>query len=95
MEGGVWGQGRGRRGRGRFSNQLRQAFVIQSVRPGSPAARAGVEVGQRLLKVDGRRVLGEKLTYNLLYRALGRGQVTLLLEDQQGRRFITLEAESP
>ncbi|MEE2645060.1 MAG: trypsin-like peptidase domain-containing protein [Myxococcota bacterium] len=86
---------RGGRGRRRFDNSLRQAFVIQSVRPGSPAARAGVEVGQRLLKVDGRRVLGEKLTYNLLYRALGRGQVTLLLEDQQGRRFVTLESENP
>jgi hypothetical protein len=63
--------------------------LIQAVQPNSPAARAGLEPGDRLLSWDGLPVAGELLRMRLWHVEIGR---SYRLEVQRGaeRRTISL-----
>ncbi|HET9097621.1 MAG TPA: M50 family metallopeptidase [Candidatus Baltobacteraceae bacterium] len=46
--------------------------VIQMVQPGSPAARAGLRVNDRIVAIDGRAVGGGQDLVTLIHRSLGK-----------------------
>jgi hypothetical protein len=76
-----------------INSELRDGKVVVSkVRPGTPAERAGIRVGERLLAIDGQAVegLGHRARSYLLQGPPGT-TVTVALEDSAGaRRTATL-----
>ena len=60
-----------------------EQVAVSIVRPGSPADRAGIKVGDRLLSVEGRDV-----------RGLGPGAVNYLVGREPGQS-VTMVVQSP
>jgi serine protease Do len=66
--------------------------VITEVRPGSPAAEAGLEPGDIVRRVGGRPITSANDFYKALEEA-GKGKdLALLIEREGDRRFLVLEA---
>lgn len=72
--------------------------VVHRVAPGSPAARAGLEPGDRILTVSGFQVgiVGNQIYYlgeELQRQADGRGRVLLLAQNVRNRRLLNLDVQ--
>ena len=64
-------------------------FVIDSVTPGSRAERAGIQPGDRLLEVDGRRVRSER-ELNRIVAASGEKPMPVIVERGERKRSFLL-----
>ena len=64
-----------------------QGWFVRAVRPDSPAARAGVQVGWRVLSFDGRPVPAAAPP------SLGRTEEVIFTDDDGARRILDLTAE--
>lgn len=70
--------------------------VVAFVRPGSPAAAAGLEVGQEIVGVDGQAVIGiDAYRYAKLTRVLPGTKVKLGVVDGNELRTVTVTAGPP
>jgi C-terminal processing protease CtpA/Prc len=47
-------------GEGFFLNPTLKTVTVQKVTPNSPAARAGIEVGDQIMEIEGKKVIGAK-----------------------------------
>jgi len=90
-----------RRARGRVGMRLEHrdgALIIVSVAPGSPAGRAGIVVGDRLVKVGGISVDGQTKPEDLSGMITGnpgsKVLVTILRDDQEKDIILIREALS-
>jgi len=63
------------------------AEVVTNVRWGSPAARIGLEPGDRVLAINGRRLRHEGQWYDEIRRAVHEGHVTLAIRDWRTGRI--------
>ena len=69
-------------------------FVIDSVTPGSRAERAGIQPGDRLLEVNGRRVRSER-ELNRIVAASGEEPLPLIVERGDRKRSFLLPTPLP
>lgn len=77
---------------GLWINRAGDAFAIEDVVPGSPAARAGLRVGDRITAVDGQPAAGLSLAETRArWRSAAPGtRVRLRVEGAQGGREVVL-----
>jgi uncharacterized Fe-S cluster-containing radical SAM superfamily protein len=68
--------------------------VVEGVIKRSPAAEAGIRLGDRLLAIDGREVVSRAHAASLLRRATEKGSVTIELERAGTTLTATLEEPS-
>ena len=69
-------------------------FVIDSVTPGSRAERAGIQPGDRLLEVNGRRVRSER-ELNRIVAASGEESLPVIVERGDRKRSFLLPTPLP
>ena len=65
-------------GEGFFMNPTLKSVTVAKVEPGSPADKAGIEVGDRIVEVEGRAVIGTKASELRPYLAREVGQAVRL-----------------
>ncbi|MDX8383065.1 MAG: DegQ family serine endoprotease [Ghiorsea sp.] len=63
--------------------------VVQQIRRGSPAARAGIERGDVVLRVDGNQVKNVR-DFNQYAATLGKGHALRVLLDRHGNQVFTI-----
>lgn len=74
---------------GWLGTAVQDTFLIQAVRPGSPAGRAGLEPGDRVLSWDGLPVGQGQLAVRLLHVEISR-EVRLEMERGTERRTVSM-----
>lgn len=71
------------------------APVVEGVIPASPAAVAGISIGDRIVSVGDRRVVSRAHANSLLDRASPHGEVTLVVQRGDEEREVTLRDPAP
>src|SRR5262249_47507720 len=72
-----------------------RGFRVRLVYPGSPAARAGVRVGDQVVSVDGTPIDSQE-AFETALSTRGPGRpLKLALRSKEGERTITLQGETP
>jgi serine protease Do len=72
-----------------------RGFRVRLVYPGSPAARAGVRVGDQVVSVDGAAIDSQE-AFETALSTRGPGRpLKLALRDKEGDRTVTLQGETP
>ncbi len=72
------------------SDSNNEGLVISQVIPGSPAARAGIRVGDILISVNKQDVTAKEDYYSLLAESLKQKKILLLLKQGKAMRYIQL-----
>ena len=66
------------------------AFVVQSVREGSGAARLGIQGGDLIVAVGGRPLRGEDVLRNTVLALRGHSRVLVVVQRGRGRYHVTV-----
>ena len=74
----------------RLSANPQGGFVVQSVREGSGAARIGIQHGDVLVAVNGRRLGGEDDLRSSVLGLRGRGRALAVVLRGRGRYHVTI-----
>lgn len=69
--------------------------IVHQVEPGSPAARAGVRPGDKLVSVDGRQILYSYDVERALLDKTPRDEVPVLLRRDEGEKELRLSLTTP
>jgi len=72
-----------------------RGFRVRLVYPGSPAARAGVQVGDQVVSVDGASIDSQE-AFETALSTRGPGRpLKLALRSKEGERTVTVQGETP
>ncbi len=72
-----------------------RGFRVKIVYPNSPAARAGVRVGDQIVSVDGAPIDSQE-AFETVLSTRGPGRpLKLVLKSREGERTVTLQGEAP
>ena len=72
-----------------------RGFRVRTVYPGSPASRAGVQVGDQVVSVDGSPIDSQE-AFETVLSTRGPGRpLKLVLRGKGGERTVTLQGEAP
>ena len=72
-----------------------QGMIVNSIYPGSPAAKAGLKIGDVVIRIDGRDIFdGQELRFRMATLKVG-GSATLDIIRDTRARTITLPLEPP
>lgn len=65
-------------------------IVVQSVIAGGPSEKVGVEIGDKLLRIDGEAATGDTIDNNFVFKHLrGKKGTTVVIDVQRGSNVIT------
>jgi sigma-B regulation protein RsbU (phosphoserine phosphatase) len=73
-------------------------LLLNRVDPGTPAARAGLQAGDRIVEINGRRIDTPNLFYDVVTRGRAGDRITMRVERDPDRAFTAhaaLEARPP
>jgi S1-C subfamily serine protease len=72
---------------GVYGNYTSSGLLLTQVYPGTSAARVGLEIGDRIVAVNGRRI-SMRYPLNVALQSTANGWVTLSVQDWRTRRLL-------